>query len=104
MSSLFVFLRVRHVPIDIAETFSDFLPEGLPGVLGLQVLLSGVLKVSEIVDDEASGHHVGLIDVLDKGFDASFFDEFLLVESTFGSKQVTSDACDQEVRESQSLL
>lgn len=79
MAGLLVLLGVGHISVDVGEAISDFLSQSISGFSGLQVLLSGVLKISEVVDHKAGGHDMGLIDVLDKRFDAGFFDEFLLV-------------------------
>ena len=66
MAGLLVLLGVGHIPVDVGEAVSNFLSQNLSGLSSLQVLLSGVLEISEIVDDESGRHHMGLIDVLDK--------------------------------------
>ena len=43
---------------------------------------------------------MGLVNVFDEALDSCFFDELLLVEAAFGSDEVASDACDEEVGES----
>lgn len=103
MASLLVFFGVGEVPVDVAEVVSNLLAESLSGLLGLEVVLSGVLEVSKLVDDEAGRHDVGLVDVLDEGLDSGLLDELLLVVAAFGSDQVTGDAGDEEVRESEAL-
>ena len=53
----------------------------------------------EVVGDEAGGHDVVLVDVLDEGLDASALDELLLAEGALDLAHVAGDPCHQQVGE-----
>ena len=99
MSSLFVLFGIWQVSVHVAESLSHLLSQLLSGLLGLKVLVRDILEI-EIVDSESSRHNMGLVDVFDKRFDSSLFDEFLLVEAALGGDKVASDACYEEMGES----
>ena len=79
MTCLFVFFWVWHLSVYFSESVSNFLSELLSGIRGLEVVVTDVLEV-EVTNDEPSGHHMVLVDVLYKRLDSCFLDEFLLVE------------------------
>ena len=103
MSGLFVFFGVGKFTVNFSESISDSLSELFSGFTGLEVIFSDVLDVGEIVDNKSGRHDMVLVDVFDEALDSSLLDEFLLVESTFGSDEVTSDTGDQKMREFVSL-
>jgi TctA family transporter len=103
VSGLFVFSGVGLLTVDFSESISDSLPELFSGFTGLEVVLSDVLDVREVVDDKASRHDMALVDVLHETLDSGFLDEFLFVEGTLGSDEVASDTGDQKMREFVSL-
>ena len=98
MSGLFVFLGVGEVPEGVAEGVVEGFAEGLPGLFGLEVVVLDVLEV-EVVDLEAGGEHVVLVDVLDEGLHAGLLDELLLAVGALGLRNVSRDAGHQQVRE-----
>ena len=63
MASLFVLLGVGHLSVDFGESIPHSLPQLLPGVGGLEVVVVNVLQL-EVADEETGGHHVVLVDVL----------------------------------------
>ena len=103
MSSLFVFFGIGKFTVDFSESVSDSLSEFLSGFTGLEVILSDVLDVGEIIDNKSGRHNVVLVDVFDEALDSGLLDEFLFVESTLGSDEVASNTGDQQVREFVSL-
>ena len=102
MASLFVFLGVGELSIDLSESISDSFSEFFPGVRCLQVVVIDILEV-EVAYNKSGGHDMALVDKLDKRFDSSLLDEFLLVERSLGSNEVSGDTGDEQVREFVSL-
>ena len=102
MSCSLVFLGIGEISECAAESFTECLSECLSGLLGLEVIVLDVLEV-EVVDLEAGGEDVILVDVLDEGFDTGLLDEFLLAVGALGLGDVPGDAGDQEMGESMFL-
>ena len=102
MASLFVLLGVGHLPVDFSESVPHSLPQLLPGVGGLEVVVIYVLQL-EVVDEETGGHHVVLVDVLYERLHSGFLDELFLVVRPLCGDQVPGDSCDKEVGEFVSL-
>ena len=98
MAGLLVLLGVGEVAVGGVEGGADVLAEGVPGLLVLEVVVLDLLEV-EVVDHEAGGHDVVLVDVLDEGLHAGPLDELLLAEAALDLAGVASDAGDEEVRE-----
>lgn len=102
VAGLLVLLGVGEVPEGVAEGVVEGLPEGLAGLLGLEVVVLDVLEV-EVVDLEAGGEDVVLVDVLDEGLDTGLLDELLLAVGALGLGEVPGDAGDEQVGESMFL-
>ena len=102
MSGLLVLLGIGEVSECVAEGIVEGLSEGFSGLLGLEVIVLDVLEV-KVVDLEAGGEDVVLVDVLDEGLDTGLLDELLLAVGALGLRDVPGDACDQEVGESMFL-
>ena len=102
MASLFIFLGVGKLSVDLSESISNSFSEFLSGIRCLQVIISNILEV-EITNNKSGGHYMTLVDKLDERLDSSLLDEFLLVERSLGSDKVSGDTCDKKVREFVSL-
>ena len=98
MSCLFVFLGVGEVAEGVGEGVVKGLAESETGILGLEVVVLDVLEV-EVVDLEAGGEDVVLVDILDEGLDAGLPDELLLAVGALDLGEVAGDASDEEVGE-----
>jgi hypothetical protein len=79
------------------------LSESFSGLLGLEVVVLDVLEV-EVVDLEAGGEDVILVDVLDEGLDTGLLDELLLAVGALGLGDVSADTGDQKMGESMFLI
>jgi hypothetical protein len=103
VSSFFVFLGVGEVSEGVAEGIMEGLSESFSGLLGLEVVVLDVLEV-EVVDLEAGGEDVILVDVLDEGLDTGLLDELLLAVGALGLGDVSADTGDQKMGESMFLI
>eukprot|EP00178_Gracilaria_changii_P003540 TRINITY_DN1526_c0_g1_i3.p1 TRINITY_DN1526_c0_g1~~TRINITY_DN1526_c0_g1_i3.p1 ORF type:complete len:139 (-),score=11.45 TRINITY_DN1526_c0_g1_i3:9-425(-) len=99
MTSLFVLFGIRLISIDFSESISNSLLKFFSSFSCLKVIFSNVLNIREIIDNKSGRHNMVLVDVFNEALDSSFLDEFLLAFSSLGSDQVTSDTCNQEMRE-----
>jgi hypothetical protein len=99
VSGLLVLLGVGQVAQGVAEGIMEGLPEGDAGILGLEVVVLDVLEV-EVVDLEAGGEDVVLVDVLHEGLDAGLPDELLLAVGALDLRDVPGDAGDEQMGES----
>ena len=102
MSGFLVLFGIGEVSECVAEGIVEGLSEGFSGLLGLEVIVLDVLEV-KVVDLEAGGEDVVLVDVLDEGLDTGLLDELLLAVGALGLGDVPGDAGDQEVGESMFL-
>jgi hypothetical protein len=95
---LVVFAGVGELAVDLGEAVTDALAELAAGLGGLEALVADVLEV-EVVDEEARGHDVVLVDEPHEALDAGLLDELLLVEGALGRDEAAGDAGDEQVRE-----
>ena len=99
MSSLLVLLGVGEVAEGVGESVMEGLLQGQTILLRLQVVVLDVLEV-EVVDLEAGGQNVVLVDVLDEGLHAGLADELLLAVGALDLGEVPGDAGDEQMGES----
>ena len=102
MAGLLVLLGVGEVAVGGVEGGSNVLAESVSGFLVLEVVVLDFLEI-KIVDHEAGGHHVVLVNVLDEGLHTGPLDEFLLAEASLDLAGVAGDTGDQKVREAMFL-
>lgn len=98
MAGFFVSFGIGEGSISFGELLFEFLGEVLLAVYGLEAVLLDFLEV-EIVDDEAGGHDVVLVDVFNKWLDGGLLDELLFVDAPLDSLGVSGDADQQQMRE-----
>ena len=98
MAGLLVLFGVGKVAEGVGEGIVKGLLEGNSSLLGLEVIILNVLEI-EVVDLEAGGKDVVLVDILDEGLHAGLADEFLLAVSALDLGEMPGNACNEEVRE-----
>jgi len=102
VAGLLIFLRVRKVSVSGVESQSDVLSKIFTCFLSLKIVIFDLFKI-KIVDNKTSWHNVILINMLNKWFNTSSFDEFLLRKTSLDLSGVASNTSYQKMRESMLL-
>ena len=98
MSCPLVLLGIGEVPERAAEGVAQISSECETCLLGLEVFVLDVLEV-EVVELEAGGEDVILVDILDERLHAGLLDKLLIAVSALGLRDVPGDASDEQVWE-----
>ena len=96
--SFIVGLGAGEISVGFGESLPDFLAGSKPGFSSLDILFLEVLEV-EVVDLEAGGDDVILVDIFDKRLNSGSLDELLLVDSSLDASGVAGDSYNQQMGE-----